>query len=146
MSFDPVSYLLGTKAGGGGGNPNYVETITGTLANPWGDKEYAGLIADIDSNAVTAIMVATVPGGGGTSLPFSLVTIDSSIRGSGAFYNYTNLDGPSLNEAFAVTWDDDGTLHYAVITQGGADTDITAYASLATTTLTIIHHPLPDTP
>lgn len=25
-----------SNSNGGGGNPNYVETITGTLANPWG--------------------------------------------------------------------------------------------------------------
>lgn len=143
MSFDPVSYAMGKQAGGGGGgNPNYVETITGTLANPWGTVSYTSLIDGIIRNSITAKMTATIPGD--ASLSFVLIPTGESIalRGSGAFYNFSAT--VTLNEAFSVVWNPDSTLKYAAITQSGVDTNITEYAALAITTLTIIHHPLPE--
>ena len=48
------------KIEGGGGNPNYVETITGTVANPWGDIDFDELVTMIRSGDADAILEATI--------------------------------------------------------------------------------------
>ena len=125
-----------------GGNPNYVETITGTLAEPWGNVNYASLIDGINDGSITAEIIASIPNGPSLDFALRVSSDNAALRGSGAFYNVS--DTVTLNEAFAVSWYPNATLGYAVITQGGVDMNITEYAALAITTLTIIHHPLPE--
>ena len=127
---------------GGGGNPNYVETVTGTLANPWGSVTPATLQTAISGNNATA-----------------LLTVDASAIGMGAAYlvatpfaqqaiafQAVGSSGSSVADwaAVDVAYGTNGTLTYAWINRSGAALDATAYAQSITTTLTIIHHPLPS--
>ncbi len=135
---DPVSYKLGQAAGGGGGggNPNYVETIEGTLANPWGKVDYGLLLIDIASNNATAII--TVPA---LSFFSSYLNVSSNhLIANGARFN---IGEPSLLSAGLASYGGDGTLNSLLMWQNGTTVDVTSTMSGYETTLTIIHHPLP---
>lgn len=125
------------------GNPNSVEMVEGTLANPWGDafddfKEAAmtniyGVSAELAVDA-TAMGMGTVylnwdrNSSGGTQ--FSSATLDATLAdGRAARVLYTGLDGTTLNRA--------------LILMGGSIVDMSTYASALPTTLTIVYHPLP---
>lgn len=145
MGFDPVSYLMGKEAGGGG-NPNYVETITATLANPLGDSGYtiADMVALIASNAITM-----------------MVNVEASAIGFGDFsaymyafnngqYNVLHMNGVSAAGESAEDWTVfaytlvSGGADIAYVLSGGIVTDLSMYLGGVPTTLTIIHHPLPE--
>ena len=126
---------------GGGGNPNTVQTITGTVSDPFGDVDVNELINAITSNNATVyVEVDTTVLSGGiylmcgvqdyTSIRFYYV--DSGSQGGHALLGSYNEHG--LEFMYLLTASDDGT---------GSVTDIMSYASIVTTTLTIIWHPLP---
>ncbi len=135
---DTESFLLGIAAGGGGGggNPNYVETISGTLANPWGDLGAAALYLALYRNASASMLVQM--GGAAIRLLLTQKGLDE-IYASAAYYDPNTS---SLNEAVGISWHE-GELKYAYVTQNGVTTDMTAYAAAISTTLTVIHHPMP---
>ncbi len=141
----------------GGGNPNRVQTITGTLADPWGDVGFDALYEALplynnDNSIVvrnaTAIMLidGTELGMGVAKLPLHSV-IDSNST------EFIIGDGFSFVTAGFLAcesgWERDG-LYSAYVISGSSqdnsytDTDVKEYASLIPTTLTIIWHPLPD--
>lgn len=127
----------------GGGNPNSVQVITGTLANPFGDVNLAELITAFNT--------------GGASI---FIAIDATVIGQGVFpdapMNWTSDYGLSITgvtgntsellRAALINWSSiDGTLTYAVMYTGASGTDIESYASQMPTTLTIYWHPMPET-
>lgn len=61
---------------GGGGNPNYVETIEGTLANPWGSVDPSALHQSVLSGDASAMLDidATVLGFGRAKIQMSPFT------------------------------------------------------------------------
>ena len=131
-----------TGTASGGGNPNYVETVTGTLANPWGSVTPATLQTAISGNNATALLTVDASAiGMGTAYlvatPFAQQAIAFQAVGS---------SGSSVADwaAVDVAYGTNGSLAYAWINRSGAALDATAYAQSITTTLTIIHHPLPS--
>ena len=130
---DPVSYKLG-QAAGGGGNPNYVETISGTVANPWGAANYLELIDGISSNELTVAMTI-----GGTSLNASVI--------NGILFSMALFDLPEGTEPYQ-----GASVFYSILNEGaltiakanfGTGSGWGDLPSATPTTLTIIHHPLP---
>lgn len=131
-----------------GGNPNYVETITGTLANPLGDSTYtyADLLELQIANAVT--MKADIKASAIGEVDFwSYLYVNYnpelaiySLLLSGVFDA-----GDTANDwsAFVYTLVSPGPDTALLLTKGVV-TDLSAYLGLIPTVLTIIHHPLPE--
>lgn len=126
------------SGGGGGGNPNTEQTVTGTLANPWGD---------IDPVELTSAI--------GTRDADASITIDASALGAGTVYgrlgatNHLYVTGANLTDstmAYEVIYDLVGVLYSAKMLSGGQVVDISQYASVLPATIVVVWHPLPDTP
>lgn len=136
MSFDPVSYAMGAKAsgGGGGGNPNYIETIEGTLANPWGEYSYSELVSAINNHEISCELVFQ-PSDHSTG---HLFYYGSGIAGWGYVVGTTNTVGT----LYRVLYKTNGTLNVAkIFTSFNEHIEIDPSTPC---TLTIIHHPLPN--
>lgn len=125
----------------GGGNPNRVETITGTLNDPWGDVDCEELSEALQSNNATAIIEADATAlGFGTIIQPVQKTAETNFFSNGA--NIDELTSSVLANALA--WrETTGNITRFAIYAGGTFTDALAYASLVPTTMTIIWHPLP---
>lgn len=128
----------------GGGNPNYVETITGTLANPFDDYNITELAASANiDNSVNMYLVADATAIGLGVYPLSwlkpLNDSDNGILYFGA--SYLPLSGNNL--VADVHYSSTG-LSLARIMIGTTISDMSPYAEAIVTTLTIIHHPLPE--
>ena len=128
----------------GGGNPNYVETIIGTLDNPWGDVTLDVLADDVLEGNATVYLEAD-----GTALGLGTQQYYVQLGGStGSIFVFgACAHGPS-NDSWSA-----GLLRYnkltkdlttAVVLLNGITQDLASYASLIPTELTIIYHPLPD--
>ncbi len=129
--------ILDKIEGGGGGNPNSVETVTGTVGNPFGELAFDELYSGLGNNGVTLIlsalgasMMGQTSGSGnilfGTVLFSAPIDAAPWIGGSVCYYasgEETQLD-------------------YAKVLQSGVWADLPAATP---TVLTVIHHPLPDT-
>ena len=123
--------------GGGGGNPNYVETITGTLENPWGNVTASDFAAALASNEVSATLQITV--GTATAL------VNPVISGSYLIFSVAAYGSSGWSViASAAYLVSNGRLLYAFYQQGGTLTDLKSMSESISTTLTIIHHPLPQ--
>lgn len=143
--FDPVSYAMGAKAGGGG-NPNYEEQITGTLANPLGDSNYTipELVAMWNRNEITIYLSAEASAigfGDFAAYVYGLYTGDERP------YLYLNgISNAGLDvstwQAFVYSLVSAGPDH-ALLLDGGSVTDLSDYLGLIPTTMTITHHPMP---
>lgn len=132
---DMESFLLGIAAGGGGGggNPNYVETIRGTVANPWGEANYRELTNGIYTKELTVKMAF-----GGISL---IAASNDGILFSAVLFNLPEDTEPYLGASVYYSGIDDGALTIAKANFGMGSWDDLPLAT--PTTLTIIHHPLP---
>ena len=126
--------------GGGGGNPNYVETITGTLANPWGSVDPAALYAQMQDGEVSVVLNITVPGMGQAMVQPSL---SADWWWYSAVFGYDS-DSHVVTLAMYLAYLVSGELNLAYLYQNGTATDMSEMAAQISTTLTIIHHPLPD--
>lgn len=131
----------------GDGNPNYVETIKGTLANPWGDVDIVTLASQCLTNDATVYLLVD-----GTAIGMPEVELNLQRGGIsagipfGAVGLHTTGDMIYLNGSIIIFKLSTGAVTTAIIHNDGAITDILPYASNISTTITIIHHPLPDTP
>lgn len=146
---DLFDVVVAKKLGGGGGgeNPNYVQTITGTVATPISEDNAGSLFALISetifNDNATAIMTITVG------------------QQTGWAYLWGSSNGAQL-EGFASMFDTDSFLTVRVVwkllggnitvdvfesIQGASGsyqvTDLKSMASMCPTELTIIWHPLP---
>lgn len=128
----------------GGGNPNYVETVNGTIANPWGSYTLPELMQGVNDKSISIILTSIVED---VTLVYSPVAVKNNLLVCfcGVFSAY--VAGSNVN---LITQDSE-CIFYAV------NGDFKSYGTLAAptdyneysdsqTTLTIIHHPLPDTP
>lgn len=141
---DIESYLLGKKAGGGGGNPNSIQTITGNFNNPFGSIDKARLAeAIVLHNASAKIFFDTsalgVPG------------IYSQWLSADGDYNFY-LNGAEIyaelsnSQAYSVVWTESSgySLVLANMLMGGVITETINYADYIPTTLEIYWHPMPS--
>lgn len=125
-----------TVAEGGGGNPNRVETITGTLAQPFGEL-FEELTTALASKNATAELEFTFNGilqhlplkGGETMISGGLATVQNGSYLSGEIKWFAS----GLNSALMV-----GTVTNNQIV------DMKSTISRIASTLTIIWHPLPE--
>ncbi len=134
---DTESFLLGIAAGGGGGggNPNYVETVEGTLANPFGELNIEELFSGLANNGLTLILSAL-----GSSLVGQISGHNSISFGTVLFSDPTDSTpwlGGSVSYFFPY---DTAQLAYAKVCQNSVWIDVPATTQ---TVLTVIHHPLP---
>lgn len=117
-----------------GGNPNHVEIITGTLANPWGGMQISTLRNEIQNNNATAY------------IDFKDGTGDIRIflRYNSAFFggDCSTIFGAALSASYYIQYNNTGAVSVAKkFSSNGTATNI---SNSTATTLTIIHHPLPD--
>lgn len=129
----------------GGGNPNSVQVITGTLANPWGEEysraPFEAMILG-NANAMITIDLSEL-GAFEITAPVYLFGTgqDAVIVSSGAVMGA----GASVANAYTINWNVvSGALIYAGINTDGEGTDIASIASQIPTTLTIYWHPMPE--
>lgn len=120
-------------------NPNYVETIEGTMASPFGEHTVIELVEGINNNSMTVILqislqgqTAVLPGAILGYLRFNLaIAIDSTM---------------GWQNVAEVSYYNDGNIYNALYDVRGSITDLKPMANSISTVLTIIHHPLPETP
>lgn len=130
---DTESFLLGIATGGGGdgGNPNYVETITGTLANPWGDKIPDELVQLYKLNNVSLFLGVRADKlsllSGDDGILFGLVAGDMEDYVQASLVMYNEVGDFVEQKSFHFTTPD----QYEEL------------SSETPCTLTIIHHPMP---
>ena len=125
-------------------NPNSIVTVTGTMADPWGN-EFEAFTAAVTSNIYDVSAELAVDASAlsmGTAylqwdrralygVQFSSASLDATLaNGSAATMLYTGFGGTTLSKALILT--------------GGSIVDMSSYASALPTTLTIIYHPLPS--
>lgn len=133
--------LAKNHGGGGGGSSNTKKTVTGTLANPFGDIDVADLCSKLqtmDATAYLTIDATALRAGTIVSRPFANST-----------YFWTN--GASINDsvasssAYSIQWAiSDGSLYMAEMISGGNLVDISSYASALTTSMTVVYHPISE--
>lgn len=130
---------------GGGGNPNRVQTITGTLAEPWGGHQYS-ISNALYSNECSAVMHGDATAIGESEFDLILETDCDGIKGSYVFMSSNECVAASIVWAESL----DYSINEALICNASTSdetveiSDIKEYGSLIPTTLTIIWHPLPE--
>lgn len=133
---------LGSPGGGGGGNPNYVETIEGTLGNPWGGYSASDIFSAALAKDITVYL--TIHDNTNKYVLGLAPDADSATR-SRRFSCVTAAASTSVGVVVAV-YGSTGNLtrceNYSV--SSGAAAVIESIESTTPCTLTIIHHPLPD--
>lgn len=124
---------------GGGGNPNSVQVINGTLADPWGEGfdgvDFADNLAD---NNITAYIDITY--GGQTNRAYFYAFVGYIIAGQ-AIVDTTLTDVDAFMLSYAVGQTPD--LRAANLLHAGNILILSDEADNIPTTLTIIWHPMP---
>lgn len=143
---------------GGGGNPNRVQTITGTLANPWANvsiDEYKSFCEALEDNGANAIIEVKASALGlpntnfrdflpydiGTDYYLQIFKGDAQVNGTARAISFIYS---IMNNVVALNQAHYGEFEVTDGSGSGSVTDLSQYASLIPTTLTIIWHPLPD--
>ena len=129
----------------GGGNPNYVENIVGTLANPWGNYNLrTDLIPKILSNEISMHITFTSSDVTYISFP-NLGSVAATTHICSAYSATSDTARISL-----LRYSANGTLQSAdaikgLLLTGGQWSGANEAVDPATPcTLTIIHHPIPE--
>ena len=126
-----------------GGNPNYVETIEGTAANPWGDIDPAELRVQLANNTATARITAFLSELGG-NFPDTTLEYSTMCGSEQLFFMVMNFINGSPSSGGFINYNVDGRLVGAGAYVAPDSIDMSEYASVIRTNLTIIHHPLPE--
>lgn len=141
--FDIVVAKKLSGGGGGGSNPNYVEIISGTAMNPFGDGNldyYSNLAKAIQNKTATVIVHM------GTEQILGM-DIDMYIDSAGAAtFNgrYAVLRTDTNYMAFYAQWDKiKKTYHLHMVSKASGFVDGSEYAGVIQTVTTIIWHPMP---
>lgn len=126
-------------------NPNTVETITGTLANPWGSLDVIELVNDVEAkNASVYITIAFA----GTTQEFPMHFQPADASHAWSAYAYAAIMSLSSVRAYQATWLPSGLLSFYVVNGKSGDAilvdDYTNFGESIPTALTVIHHPLPE--
>lgn len=114
------------------------QTVTGTLANPFGSVDVANLGSALASMNATAYFEADASALGAETVSARLGGNATEIWGSGAIFDAL---GSSVT-AFGLNWDLNGNLTFAKMLNNGNVIDISTFASIIPTTTTIMWHPL----
>ena len=121
-------------------NPNTVETVTGTLGNPWGSYTYSEIVAMVQSPDYTVQIY--VPG----YSPTPGIVI---YQGSHLTSYLADDGGATFTEGFITDWDENGVI-ISVLTwvatpySGAYMENLTLIADTYPCALQIVHHPLPS--
>ena len=131
---------------GGGGNPNSVETIEGTVANPWGDYGVADIISMINDDANYTIFIDVDTGSQDYIRLFPFIW-RTGINFGRAYCS--DSDEPSSWVADSILYSKETGEHIGSATIDGLmdeddGTVMEGFFFLTPTILTIIHHPLPE--
>lgn len=139
------SAAIGTKIypGEDGENPNYVETITGTLANPFGDYTSSQLayMANVE-NSINMFLVVDGSVLGMGVYPLSMLKPLNSGDNGILFFGASYLPDNAEHYIVADVEYRSGLTRARMMVGGTTVTDVMSYASYITTTLNIIHHPI----
>ena len=124
------------------GTPVEVEVITGTLADPFGGMYAASIATAIRAKNATVYL----------ELDASAIGVATPLKLIGNPYNLSTLsfyavygvsaNGTNCTEVAYLT--SDNSLTEAVGLMGGQYMDVSAYATLVTSKLTYVTHPLPE--
>ena len=82
----------------GNSNPNYIETVEGTLDNPWGSIDYHGLVTACAANNANATLVFAIKRGNSTFTASAPMVMNDS---SGDFTLASYYDPTSSAYIFA---------------------------------------------
>lgn len=134
-----------TVAEGGGGNPNRVQTVTGTLAQPFGDYDLYESLLDAITNGNASAQLEFVFNDTPQKLPLLPNVGSHGLIGSSA-----SISDVAYGAASAL-WSDPVQGGYRLVfarmvgtETGGQIVDISSMAPGISSTLTIIWHPLPE--
>lgn len=120
-------------------NQNHTETVTGTVANPWGGVNYTTLVNAIRENEASAIISIDATSLGIATPIFNHLLYNTSYQGLET--NGASIVGSSM-QAYVIVWNAQGGVQSAQMQQpGGALTDLSTYASVIPTSITIKWHP-----
>ena len=129
-AYSPVSVNVPQVSG----NPNYVETIAGTLANPWGEYAFADLLTahgnhDLSMYLTSDDLPYTISPVGRAAMKRRFVCVNAATASSVtlAAIDYTSTGGFSAGRIY---------------TYVGGTMQITDIDPTQACTLTIIHHPM----
>lgn len=139
---ESTSAWVKKNSGGGGSNPNRVEVIQGTLANPFGGINVSELFLALSNGNASAKILIDASVIGVENVPPVFITDNDEVG-----FVVTGGYGASevLYEAYIIIWGPvTGNCSMAVIYTGDVGSDILSYASLIPTTLTIYWHPMPE--
>ena len=126
----------------GGGNPNYVETVNGTMANPWGSYTLSELMQGVNDKSISIILISVVDN---VTLVYSPVTVKNNLLVCfcGEFSAYVAGSAVKLitQDSECIFYAPNGDFKsYGTL---AAPTDYNEYSD-SPATLIIIHHPLPE--
>lgn len=139
-----LEYFAKEAAGGGGGNPNRVQTITGTLADPWGDLDYQELFDALSNNNASCRLVADLTALGMPNIE-TLLYANENEDAPSAYSSGAVIGSSEIYECYQAIWHYvDGDLVRFGAVLSGVYQNLLSYASAIPTTITIIWHPLPD--
>jgi hypothetical protein len=134
-----------TVAEGGGGNPNRVQTVTGTLAQPFGDYDLYESLLDAITNENASAQLEFVFNNTPQRLPLL-----PNVGSPGLIGSTAQISEVAYAAAHA-HWSDPVQGEYRLVfakmvgtATGGQIVDISAMAPSISSALTIIWHPLPE--
>ena len=125
-------------------NPNSVETITGTLANPWGtmeSQEISALFADLANGDASAIITVDASAIGSGSTSCALISVENFCIASGLA-----VDDTQTGSGFRAIWSSTYLAAAYVVSISGSNCsviELDEYASILPTSTQIFRHPMP---
>lgn len=124
---------------GGSENPNSKQVITGTIGAPFGEISVLDFGAALQSGNASAMLTfdASALGFDTYTQPMYSLVGDSYIHSGGAGI------GSTTSLCNMAAWTINGELYEVYLEENGTITDISLYASVITTSLTIYWHPMP---
>lgn len=121
-------------------NPNSVQTVVGTAADPWGDIDFETLCEALYTNNASAKLVVEQNQITGSAKTLHLTGNENHNLISGEKGSTT----PSAYFVLYGEWVSIGVSHLYTNSTSTGFVDGTAHASMLPTTLTVVWHPLPE--
>lgn len=119
------------------GGDNTSETITGTMANPFGTHTAAEIIAGISDNSMTARLTLTI---GTNTMTMAGNLLQGNLQFSVAVFN--SVEEEALSTAGEALYASDGSLTRAWYHNRGSSTNLSGMASQVRTSLLLLTHPM----
>lgn len=134
-----------TGTGSGGGNPNSVVTVTGTLANPFGSYSASALTAAVYNNEATMVLRFT-----DTAIRSAeIVMVSHPTAATTPMFVFAQMVNNNIIGAGSIRYKANGEIvpgqsRFAAQVSGEEAATVYAYDTTVETTLTIVFHPLPE--